>query len=126
MKEGTPVEEPCKSLRRGLFVKNRDNKSFSSPNSKTSSSDTLASADTDYTEYISTPTPEGENERRDRATNASPTTTGEDAASVNSSPELAHPSLASLEVTDVDSNRPIYPNSGTTHISNEWFEMDML
>jgi hypothetical protein len=41
-------------------------------------------------------------------------------------PVFAHPSLAALHVTDMDSKLRIHPNSEITHISNEWFEMDML
>jgi hypothetical protein len=39
---------------------------------------------------------------------------------------FAHPSLAALHVTDMDSKLRIHPNGEITHISNEWFEMDML
>eukprot|EP00934_Nitzschia_sp_Nitz4_P005934 Nitzschia sp. Nitz4//scaffold143_size57137//47798//52921//NITZ4_006522-RA/size57137-processed-gene-0.41-mRNA-1//1//CDS//3329536470//5924//frame0 len=40
---------------------------------------------------------------------------------------FAHPALAPFFIVDADTNERIYPNSETpTHISNEWFELDML
>mmetsp|Transcript_5733 Transcript_5733/g.13498 ORF Transcript_5733/g.13498 Transcript_5733/m.13498 type:complete len:353 (-) Transcript_5733:319-1377(-) len=40
--------------------------------------------------------------------------------------ELAHPSLVSLYIKDVDANNDIPANSEPVRISNEWFDMDMV
>ena len=39
---------------------------------------------------------------------------------------LPHPSLSPLYIVDAYSGERIIPNNGPTHLSTEWFEMDML
>ncbi len=47
--------------------------------------------------------------------------------SVGAQPNLSHPTLASLYILDANTGERIYANTATpTHISTEWFEMDMM
>eukprot|EP00980_Cylindrotheca_fusiformis_P003219 scaffold733_cov97-Cylindrotheca_fusiformis.AAC.2 len=41
-------------------------------------------------------------------------------------PKLAHPSLSSLLIMDVDGDQRIFANAEPVRISNEWFDMDMV
>lgn len=46
---------------------------------------------------------------------------------VSTGPTLSHPALSSLYIIDANTGERIYPNTATpTHISTEWFEMDMM
>lgn len=50
----------------------------------------------------------------------------ESAAASSKERELAHPSLVSLFIRDVDANNDIPANCEPVRISNDWFDMDMV
>jgi hypothetical protein len=51
---------------------------------------------------------------------------GDDEAPQEEPRKLAHPSLVSLYIKDVDANNDIPANSEPIRISNEWFDMDFI